>query len=81
MPDHHALCRLLQKTDWFTQEKAARLLTAVLETRPNKGLTAPNGRAPSTSSAGTDLAEDQAGDQAVQPILSGFVEWLVGQLR
>ena len=46
-------CRLLQKTDWFTQEKAARLLTAVLETRPNKSIVA-NGHAPSTSTASAD---------------------------
>ena len=29
-------CRLLQRTDWFTQEKAALLLTTMLVARPNR---------------------------------------------
>ena len=76
----YCCCRLLQKTDWFTQEKAARLLTAVLETRPNKSIVA-NGHAPSTSTASADPIDDQAADQAVQPIMAGFIEWLCTQLR
>ena len=28
--------RLLQRTDWFTQEKAALLLTAIVAARPNR---------------------------------------------
>ena len=31
--------------------------------------------------AAADPADDQAGDQAVQPIMSGFIEWLCNQLR
>jgi len=30
-------CRLLQRADWFTQEKACRLLAAILAARPDKG--------------------------------------------
>lgn len=29
--------RLLQRSDWFTQEKACRLLAAILGARPDKG--------------------------------------------
>ena len=36
------LCRLLQRTDWFTQEKAALLLTAILVARPNRWLLLPS---------------------------------------
>ena len=30
------LCRLLGRTDWFSQSKACKLLTAVFESRPEK---------------------------------------------
>jgi len=43
--------RLLQRTDWFTQEKACKLLTAVLGARPSKEIQLANGAGPSTSSA------------------------------
>ena len=43
--------RLLQRTDWFTQEKACKLLTAVLGARPSKEIHLANGAGPSASSA------------------------------
>ena len=47
-----AVRRLLQRTDWFTQEKACKLLTAVLGARPSKEIQLANGSAgPSTSSS------------------------------
>ena len=41
--------RLLQRTDWFTQEKACKLLTAILLARPNKEIHLANGAGPSSS--------------------------------
>ena len=43
--------RLLQRTDWFTQEKACKLLTAVLGARPSKEIHLANGAGPSASAA------------------------------
>ena len=45
--------RLLQRTDWFTQEKACKLLSLVLLARPQKEVQLANGAGagPSTSSA------------------------------
>lgn len=43
--------RLLQRTDWFTQEKACKLLTLILLARPHKELQLANGSGPSTSAA------------------------------
>ena len=45
--------RLLQRTDWFTQEKACKLLSLVLLARPQKEVQLANGAGagPSTSAA------------------------------
>lgn len=74
--------RLLQRTDWFTQEKACRLLTAVLESRPDKSVRtqAPleNGHAePSEGPSSAAVAEAEG----VQTQLAMFVDWLCSQLR
>jgi hypothetical protein len=55
----HCLCRLLQRSDWFTQEKACRLLAAILAARPDKsGSSAPASKAgPSSGSAVSAAAE------------------------
>lgn len=67
--------RLLQRSDWFTQEKACRLLTAILESRPAKNdhvlsNGAKNGASSSTSSS-----------SGVEGVLNTFVNWLCAQLR
>ncbi|EIE21667.1 vacuolar ATP synthase subunit H [Coccomyxa subellipsoidea C-169] len=66
-PDPYTqLTRMLQRTDWFTQEKAATMLTAILAARPNRG------------TAETPLPPLS---EAVQNILVTFVDWLTSQLR
>lgn len=70
------MCRLLQRSDWFTQEKACRLLTAILESRPNKNeQVLSNGakEGPSSSSAPSNSDVDS--------VLNTFVNWLCAQLR
>lgn len=54
--------RLLQRQDWFTQEKAAKLLTVVIDSRPKKSSAYANGilagdQAPSASAGAPDPAE------------------------
>uniref|UniRef100_A0A7S3RAK0 V-type proton ATPase subunit H n=1 Tax=Dunaliella tertiolecta TaxID=3047 RepID=A0A7S3RAK0_DUNTE len=71
--------RLLQRQDWFTQEKSAKLLMAVVDSRPNKaafsnGILACEGASSAACAAygGPDPAEQHLGS---------FIEWLIGQLR
>ena len=53
------LCRLLQRSDWFTQEKACRLLAAILGARPDKdGSKAPSSGAGSSSGAPVSAAAE-----------------------
>ncbi|KAK9845988.1 hypothetical protein WJX81_007801 [Elliptochloris bilobata] len=80
--------RLLQRTDWFTQEKACRLLTAILGARPGKAVAeAPpgpmmNGAASSSVAASAPCAPPpQAESGAVQSVLVSFTGWLCSQLR
>lgn len=71
------LLRLLQRPDWFTQEKACKLLTAVIETRPGKGASSSalaSGEPSSSAAAAT-------GADAAEPVIAAFVDWLSGQLR
>lgn len=72
--------RLLQRSDWFTQDKACRLLVAVIQSRPHKG--AFTHVASSSSQAAAAAAGSSSGpaDPAEQHI-SSFVDWLCGQLR
>lgn len=73
-------CRLLQRTDWFTQEKACRLLTAVLEYRPNKGAAVvANGTTDNQPSS--SKAPPAHGSSGVDSVLVTFVDWLCSQLR
>jgi V-type H+-transporting ATPase subunit H len=70
--------RLLQRSDWFTQDKACKLLVAVIQSRPEKGSFT---HIPSSSSqAASSSAANGPADPAEQHI-SGFVDWLCGQLR
>lgn len=69
-PDPYAiLMRLLQRNDWFTEEKAAMVLSAVIDARPNK------------DSLGRALAEGPATLDPIATTISSFLEWTLGQLR
>ena len=74
-------CRLLQRMDWFTQEKACRLLTAVLEARPNKSVTTANGAMENGHAESSSAPIVSAEAEGVQNQLAAFTEWLCGQLR
>ena len=63
------LLRLLQRNDWFTEEKAARVLSAVIDSRPDK------------DSLATSLAEGPATLDPIATTISSFLEWSLGQLR
>lgn len=91
---YQILLRLLHRNDWFTQEKACLLLTAVLASWPDKAaLKAPSATSngASTSAAGAAgvvvAAEEVAAAPAsaaaaeVQKAAAAFVDWLCAQLR
>ena len=86
---YQILLRLLHRNDWFTQEKACLLLTAVLESRPNKAdlrVAAASQDGPSTSSGVVVAAEvaaapSNAGAEEVHKAAAAFVDWLCAQLR
>ena len=66
-----AICRLLNKTDWFTQGKAAKTLTAILEARPDKEpFVLENG-----------ASNGPVVPQGVDHAMKTFIEWLCSQLR
>ncbi|KAK9813607.1 hypothetical protein WJX73_010348 [Symbiochloris irregularis] len=75
--------RLLQRTDWFTQEKACKLLAAIIVARPNKvvkeEVAQENGHGPADSASTSQGGSSEA--EGVQTQLAGFVEWLCSQLR
>lgn len=81
--------RMLQRTDWYTQEKAATLLTAILAARPNRGtaetplppLVMNGSSSSSTHHAPPPVPTPTAESEAVQNILVTFVDWLTSQLR
>ncbi|CAK0784291.1 hypothetical protein CVIRNUC_007495 [Coccomyxa viridis] len=84
------LLRLLQRTDWFTQEKAACLLTAVLVSRPDKGMAEVpqqpmlmNGSSSSSSAhhPPPPVPTPTAESEKVQSTLVTFIDWLTSQLR
>ena len=64
-------CRLLNKTDWFTQAKAAKTLTAILEARPDKE--------PFTTEEGA--SNGSAAPEGMDHAMKTFIEWLCSQLR
>jgi V-type H+-transporting ATPase subunit H len=69
-PDAYAvLLRLLHRNDWFTEEKAALVLAAVLDSRPDKHLLGPA------------LAEGPATRDPIATSMTSFLEWTLGQLR
>ena len=64
-------CSLLNKTDWFTQGKAASSLTAVLEARPDK----------ESFSVGDSSSNGLAAGGDVDHAMKTFIDWLCSQLR
>lgn len=89
----HIAGRMLQRTDWFTQEKAATLLTAIIVARPNKSTAevsqapiAMNGFASSSSLSAANHAPPPvptptAESETVQNVLLSFIDWLTSQLK
>ncbi|GFR39893.1 hypothetical protein Agub_g398 [Astrephomene gubernaculifera] len=76
-PDPYTVLeRLLQRQDdWWSQDKACKLLTIVIESRPRKALGVANGAGTSDGSAyaaAVDPAETH---------ISLFLDWLVSQLN
>lgn len=75
MPDPYTIfLRLLQRNDWYTQEKACLILTSIFQCRPDKAQLATQPLPPGapTSAAGAD--------PTCQAITT-FVDWLCAQLR
>jgi len=69
LPDPYTLfVRLLQRSDWFTQQKACRLLSIVLDCRPG-------GPAHDPGSYNAVAAE------GVEQVIVSFLDWLCSQLR
>eukprot|EP00199_Chlamydomonas_sp_CCMP681_P000500 CAMPEP_0119101222 /NCGR_PEP_ID=MMETSP1180-20130426/332_1 /TAXON_ID=3052 ORGANISM="Chlamydomonas cf sp, Strain CCMP681" /NCGR_SAMPLE_ID=MMETSP1180 /ASSEMBLY_ACC=CAM_ASM_000741 /LENGTH=464 /DNA_ID=CAMNT_0007085307 /DNA_START=21 /DNA_END=1415 /DNA_ORIENTATION=+ len=76
VPDPYTpFLRLLLRQDWFTQEKAARVLASIIEARPKVSLAFSNGVL-STDDAGT-----MGGPDPAEQHISTFIDWLVGQLK
>ncbi|KAG2495580.1 hypothetical protein HYH03_006180 [Edaphochlamys debaryana] len=72
-PDPYTVLeRLLQRQDdWWSQDKACKLLTIVIESRPRKGVSVANG-ASTSDGYSSDPAETH---------ISLFLDWLVNQLN
>lgn len=71
--------RLLMREDWTTQEMAAKVLTAVIDSRPKKSSAFANGilsvdTTPSMSAA-------YGGPDPAEPHISTLIDWLVSQFR
>eukprot|EP00882_Tetradesmus_deserticola_P003843 GHRQ01004066.1.p1 GENE.GHRQ01004066.1~~GHRQ01004066.1.p1 ORF type:complete len:495 (+),score=256.12 GHRQ01004066.1:223-1707(+) len=74
------LLRLLQRADWFTQEKSCKLLTRVIAARPHRDAPFVHVAGSSAAAAAANGAASGPGDPA-EPHITSFVEWLCGQLR
>jgi V-type H+-transporting ATPase subunit H len=74
------LLRLLQRADWFTQEKSCKLLTRVIAARPHRDAPFVHVASSSAAAAAGNSAAAGPGDPA-EPHITSFVEWLCGQLR
>jgi len=72
--------RLLQRQDWFTQEKSCKLLALIISARPNKSAAFANGVISSEPSSSSHPAAHVLPDPAEQAITT-FLDWLCTQLR
>ncbi|KAK9811416.1 hypothetical protein WJX72_003647 [[Myrmecia] bisecta] len=80
LPDPYTIfLRLLQRTDWYTQETACRLLTAIIDARPDKEQIIMNGGAPGASTSAAPILV--AASEGVEQTVVTFVDWLCSQLR
>jgi hypothetical protein len=78
--------RLLQRADWFTQEKACRVLTAILESRPAKNSALISNGSKETKANGSKDAKPSSdaptdSGSSIDGVLNTFVTWLCAQLR
>ena len=71
--------RLLGRTDWFSQSKACKLLTAVFESRPEKEQAEAHGA--TANGASSSQPAIPAANEEVKANLQQFVEYLCKQLR
>ncbi|CAD7697492.1 unnamed protein product [Ostreobium quekettii] len=72
------LMRHLSRADWFTQEKACRLLSAVLGARPDKAASIfASEHNPLTPPSQPEIGAGVVADQAI----FNFMDWLTSQLR
>ncbi|KAK9845572.1 hypothetical protein WJX84_004458 [Apatococcus fuscideae] len=79
LPDPYSVfLRLLGRTDWFSQSKACKLLTAVFESRPEKEQAEAHG---ATANGASSSQPIPAANEEVQSSLSQFIEFLCKQLR
>lgn len=77
LPDPYTLfVRLLQRSDWFTQQKACRLLAIILDCRPGGPMSAAAGSALGASGSANTVAVE-----GVEQVIVSFVDWLCSQLR
>ncbi len=74
---HPAPCRLLQRQDWFTQEKACKLLAIVIDSRPRKSSAFANG----ILSSDVGSSSSHSGTEPAEGAISSFMDWLCAQLR
>jgi V-type H+-transporting ATPase subunit H len=75
------LLRLLQRADWFTQEKSCKLLTRIIAARPHRGAPFVHIAGSSAAAAAAGPAGNGAAGDPAEPHITSFVEWLCGQLR
>ncbi|MEW5299224.1 MAG: hypothetical protein WDW36_002259 [Sanguina aurantia] len=74
--------RLLQRQDWFTQEKACKILTLLIESRPKSYSAFSNGVLSSEASTSSSAAASvYAGEDPAEQHISSFIDWLVSELR
>lgn len=72
--------RLLQRNDWFTQDKACQLLVQIVQSRPLKGSFTHIASSSTATTSSSLSAGSGSADPAEQQITS-FIDWLCGQLR
>lgn len=75
--------RHLKRTDWFTQEMGARLLTAVLSSRPDKAdsVFASENNIPKMDEGSSGSDASGAPLSVAERSILTFMDWLTSQLR
>lgn len=80
------LLRLLQRADWYTQEKACALLTLLIDLRPgskdSRKLREASPKASASPGAnGSSSSAAVAADGSLEQAVVSFLDWLCSQLR